>query len=116
MRAVADVGRSPLTLTAADIALATRLLAGQQPMHDETRAVHAAGFYVPGKRAVKAREDVGRHRSQTAGTGRAGWIAVSAAKARLTSSTRPGNTGDRKKPAVGGPVAGEGTEHRREGT
>lgn len=61
MRAVADVGRSPLTLTAADIALATRLLAGQQPMHDETRAVHAAGFYVPGKGVVKAREDVGRH-------------------------------------------------------
>ena len=33
----------------------------QQPLHAETGAVHAAGFYVPGKGIVAAREDVGRH-------------------------------------------------------
>ncbi len=32
-----------------------------QPLHSETGAVHAAGFYVPGKGIVAAREDVGRH-------------------------------------------------------
>ncbi|OWK19488.1 hypothetical protein AJ88_42270 [Mesorhizobium amorphae CCBAU 01583] len=32
-----------------------------QPLHTETGAVHAAGFYIPGKSIVMAREDVGRH-------------------------------------------------------
>ena len=38
-----------------------RLLSQRQPLHAETGAVHAAGFYVPGKGVVAAREDVGRH-------------------------------------------------------
>jgi FdhD protein len=32
-----------------------------QPLHDETHAVHAAGFWQPGAGIVMAREDVGRH-------------------------------------------------------
>ena len=40
---------------------AVRLLSKVQPLHAETGAVHAAGFYVPGKGIVAAREDVGRH-------------------------------------------------------
>ena len=61
MRSVDAVGSSRLTLGAEDITSAVRLLSKVQPLHTETGAVHAAGFYVPGKGIVIAREDVGRH-------------------------------------------------------
>ncbi|RUU58261.1 formate dehydrogenase accessory sulfurtransferase FdhD [Mesorhizobium sp. M2C.T.Ca.TU.002.02.1.1] len=61
MRSVDAVGASRLTLQADDITSAVRLLSKVQPLHTETGAVHAAGFYVPGKGIVMAREDVGRH-------------------------------------------------------
>ncbi|CDX16670.1 formate dehydrogenase formation protein [Mesorhizobium plurifarium] len=61
MRSVDVVGASKLTLQSEDITSAVRLLSKQQPLHTETGAVHAAGFYVPGKGIVMAREDVGRH-------------------------------------------------------
>ena len=61
MRSVADVGQSGLTLSPSDIIQSVKLLSKVQPLHTETGAVHAAGFYVPGKGIVEAREDVGRH-------------------------------------------------------
>ena len=61
MRSVAEVGRSKLALTTDDIVSSVRLLSRMQPLHAETGAVHAAGFYLPGKGVVAAREDVGRH-------------------------------------------------------
>ena len=61
MRSVDAVGASQLTLQAEDITSAVRLLSKVQPLHAETGAVHAAGFYVPGKGIAMAREDVGRH-------------------------------------------------------
>jgi FdhD protein len=61
MRSVDSVGASPLTLRSADIVQSVKLLSKVQPLHAETGAVHAAGFYVPGKGVVLAREDVGRH-------------------------------------------------------
>jgi FdhD protein len=61
MRSVDDVGSDAITLSAADIVQSVKLLSRVQPMHAETGAVHAAGFYVPGKGIVQAREDVGRH-------------------------------------------------------
>jgi len=61
MRSVDAVGASKLTLDAEDITRSVRLLSKVQPLHTETGAVHAAGFYVPGKGIVMAREDVGRH-------------------------------------------------------
>ncbi|MCU4651717.1 formate dehydrogenase accessory sulfurtransferase FdhD [Roseibacterium sp. SDUM158016] len=45
----------------AEIAAAAEALRAHQPLHDLTRAVHAAGFLVPGRGIVAAREDVGRH-------------------------------------------------------
>jgi FdhD protein len=45
----------------AEIARAGDALRGHQPLHDQTRAVHAAGFLLPGQGIVAAREDVGRH-------------------------------------------------------
>lgn len=61
MRSVDKVGEFNLTLEADDIVRSVRLLSKVQPLHSETGAVHAAGFYIPGKGIVMAREDVGRH-------------------------------------------------------
>jgi FdhD protein len=61
MRSVDAVSASKLTLEADDIVRSVRLLSKVQPLHTETGAVHAAGFYVPGEGIVMAREDVGRH-------------------------------------------------------
>lgn len=47
-------------LTVTQITGATDALRAAQPLHDETRAVHAAGFLSPDGLTV-AREDVGRH-------------------------------------------------------
>jgi FdhD protein len=61
MRSVPEVGATSLDLTAADIVQSVRLLSKMQPLHAETGAVHAAGFYIPGQGIIAAREDVGRH-------------------------------------------------------
>jgi len=62
-QAVRDLPRvaSGLTLSCAEIAAAPEALKIHQPLHDRTRAVHAAGFLKPGVGIVVAREDVGRH-------------------------------------------------------
>ncbi|OIP86779.1 MAG: formate dehydrogenase family accessory protein FdhD [Rhodobacterales bacterium CG2_30_65_12] len=61
LRPVPHVGQPRVALTRAEIATATEALRGHQPLHDQTRAVHAAGFLRPGVGLVLAREDVGRH-------------------------------------------------------
>ena len=61
VRETPSVRASRLTLTEDEVAEAVRLLNGQQPLHMETRAVHGAGFYVPGTGLIAVREDVGRH-------------------------------------------------------
>ncbi len=61
VRKVPDVSGSPLALTHGDIVRAANLLNEAQPLHRETRAVHGAGFYIPGQRLSAVREDVGRH-------------------------------------------------------
>jgi FdhD protein len=61
LRPIAPLPASTLCLSPDDCTLALDELRGWQPLHDETRAVHAAGFYVPGQGILLAREDVGRH-------------------------------------------------------
>jgi FdhD protein len=53
--------KAGLVLSAADVADAMQGLVRHQALNDATRAVHAAGFYIPGKGVTLAREDVGRH-------------------------------------------------------
>jgi len=55
------VSKAELSLSHADIVQAVALLNESQPLHRETRAVHGAGFYIPGKGLIAVREDVGRH-------------------------------------------------------
>lgn len=61
VRVTPSVRSSTLTLSEEEVAEAVRLLNGQQPLHMVTRAVHGAGFYVPGTGLIAVREDVGRH-------------------------------------------------------
>jgi FdhD protein len=49
------------TLSPDDVAIAVASLSAHQPLFSATRAVHAAGFYVPGEGLKVVREDVGRH-------------------------------------------------------
>lgn len=50
-----------LSLGWSEIAAAPDALRAHQPLHDATRATHAAGLVLPGRGVVLAREDVGRH-------------------------------------------------------
>lgn len=59
-RSVPQVGPGP-RFTSSEVASAAELLRDRQPLHDRTRAVHAAGFLRPGEGLLAAREDVGRH-------------------------------------------------------
>ncbi|MEZ5769062.1 MAG: formate dehydrogenase accessory sulfurtransferase FdhD [Paracoccaceae bacterium] len=52
---------SGVTLDPAEIAGAPDALKIHQPLHDRTRAIHAAGFLRPGAGIALAREDIGRH-------------------------------------------------------
>lgn len=53
-------GQGPV-LGVDEITGATESLRDWQPFHDQSHAVHAAGFLLPGRGVVLAREDVGRH-------------------------------------------------------
>lgn len=55
------VAPSDLILRPADIRRAMAGLSAAQPLHDATRAIHAAGFYTPDTGEMIVREDVGRH-------------------------------------------------------
>lgn len=61
VRDVPSVAHAGPTFSRDDIARASDALGNVQPLHRRTRATHAAGFVLPGKGTVMAREDVGRH-------------------------------------------------------
>jgi FdhD protein len=61
LKPAADVSAIHLRLAPADIARAMAALTARQPLNTETRAVHAAAFYLPEHGLVALREDVGRH-------------------------------------------------------
>lgn len=61
MRVVPHLDDNALQLSLEDIASAVCELQNQQALNRKTRAVHGAGFYLPGQGVVAVREDVGRH-------------------------------------------------------
>lgn len=68
IESLAEANRAPpavpagtLVLDAREVAGATDALRARQPLHAATGATHAAGFLVPGRGLIEAREDVGRH-------------------------------------------------------
>jgi FdhD protein len=61
MRALPVVPAPDWRMTEGEARAALTALRSFQPLHDMTRAVHAAGFWQPGRGIVLAREDVGRH-------------------------------------------------------
>jgi FdhD protein len=61
VRTVRPVLSSDLTVTPDDIARAVASLGDHQQLNHKTRAVHGAGFFVPGSGLLAVREDVGRH-------------------------------------------------------
>lgn len=59
-RITAPIARA-IRLAPDQIGLAVEALVASQSLNRETRATHAAGFYVPGAASIVTREDVGRH-------------------------------------------------------
>lgn len=75
-RPVPVVGGGEVRFTDRDLIEAMQLLGARQTLNRETRAVHGAGFYLPGEGLLALREDVGRHNALDKLVGavcRAGW-------------------------------------------
>ena len=61
LRALPDRKAVDIVVTPEDVREAVRSLSMHQKLRAETGAVHAAGFYQPGRGMLLVREDVGRH-------------------------------------------------------
>lgn len=101
MRSVDPVGQAPLTLETADIVRSVLLLSRIQPLHAKTGAVHAAGFYVPGKGVVMAREDVGRHNALDKLAGALAGIGIEGASGAVVVTSRVSVEMVQKTAAIG---------------
>lgn len=75
-RPVPMVAGGEVRFTSRDLIEAMQLLGARQTLNRETRAVHGAGFFLPGEGLMALREDVGRHNALDKLVGavcRAGW-------------------------------------------
>lgn len=104
MRQTRDVGASLLTLSADDIVRAVGDLSRLQPLHAQTGAVHAAGFYVPSKSIIAAREDVGRHNALDKLVGALARAGVDGSSGAVVVTSRVSVEMVQKAAAIGSPV------------
>lgn len=104
LRAVQHVGQSRLTFAAQHVTDSVKLLAKAQPMHAQTGAVHAAGFYVPGKGIVAAREDVGRHNALDKLAGALAKAGIEGATGAVVVTSRVSVEMVQKTAAIGAPA------------
>ena len=103
MRAIPKIRQSPLTLSASDITNSVRLLSREQPLHAETGAVHAAGFYVKAAGIVAAREDVGRHNALDKLAGALAKAGIDGASGAVVVTSRVSVEMVQKTAAIGSP-------------
>lgn len=104
MRSVDAVDRSRLSISPDDIVRSVRLLSKVQPLHAETGAVHAAGFYVPEMGIVAAREDVGRHNALDKLAGALAKAGAHGATGAVVVTSRVSVEMVQKTAAIGSPV------------
>lgn len=104
VRPTPDVSGSLLRLSEQDVVDAVALLNGQQPLHFETRAVHGAAFYVPGRGLIAVREDVGRHNALDKLTGAAARAGFRGAQGAVVVTSRVSVEMVQKTAIVGSPV------------
>ncbi|ODR91076.1 formate dehydrogenase accessory sulfurtransferase FdhD [Sinorhizobium alkalisoli] len=104
VRSTPDVSTSPLKLSDEDVVKAVGLLDGQQPLHNQTRAVHGAAFYVPGRGLVAVREDVGRHNALDKLTGAAARAGFRGAQGAVVVTSRVSVEMVQKTAIAGSPI------------
>ncbi|MDI7862499.1 formate dehydrogenase accessory sulfurtransferase FdhD [Rhizobiaceae bacterium n13] len=104
VRHTPDVSGSALKLSEDDVVEAVALLHGRQPLHMETRAVHGAGFYVPGKGLIAVREDVGRHNALDKLVGAAARAGFKGAEGAVVVTSRVSVEMVQKTAIIGSPV------------